>query len=422
MVSTVAAPLVAMLFAQHWTAWHGGPENTKYSRSTQINKENVHQLRLAWRYDSGDQVDGSEMQCNPIVIDGVLFATTPRLRVVALDAGTGNLIWSYDPNRLGAPLRKRRNRGVVYWNGQILFGYEYWLIRLDAKKGHEIGRLDLRQGLGRDPERLMVINTTPGVVFEDNLIIGHLTREDLPSAPGDIRAYDLRTGKIAWTFNTIPHPGEPRYETWPPEAWKTLGGANNWAGMALDEKRGVVYVPTGSAAFDFYGSNRHGDNLYANTLLALDARTGRRRWHFQFVKHDVWDRYLPSAPSLVTIRRDGKTIEAVAPITKSGHVFVFDRDSGEPLFPLEERAVLASDVEGEMLAARQWLPRQPPPFSRQRLTEDMVKQDARAQFRLLRSGDQFTPPSTQGTIVFPGLDGGGSGVAHLLTQRPDYCT
>ncbi len=403
----ITAALAVLVLAQSWTAWHGGPDNVKYSPLTQIDRTNVGQLRVAWRYDSGDQFEGSEMQCNPIVVNGLLYATTPRLRVVALKAGTGELVWSYDPNRLGAPLRKRRNRGVMHWKGQILFGFEHWLIRLDARSGQELGRIDLREGLGRDPQRLTVTNTTPGVIFEDRLILGHLTSEDLPSAPGDIRAYDLKTGKLDWSFRTIPHPGEAGHESWPPEAWKTLGGANNWAGMALDEKRGVVYVPTGSAAFDFYGGNRLGDNLYANSLLALDARTGKRRWHFQFVRHDVWDRDLPSAPSLVTVRREGRMIEAVAQITKSGHVFVFDRDTGESVYPLEERTVAASDVEGEKLAAKQWLPLKPPAFSRQELTEAMVKPELRERFRQLRSGGQFTPPSKQGTIIFPGFDGGG---------------
>lgn len=400
-------PVLLALLAQHWPAYHGGPANTKHVTSAQISPQNVAQLRVAWQYDSGDEFEGSEMQCNPIVVEGVLYATTPRLRVVALDAGTGALRWAFDPNTPGAAPRKRRNRGVTYWGGQILFGFEHWLIRLDAKSGRELARIDLREGLGRDPKTLSVTNTTPGVVFEDKIILGHLTSEDLPAAPGDIRAFDLKTGKIAWTFRTIPRPDEFGGDTWPADARQKLGGANNWAGMALDEKRGIVFVPTGSAAFDFYGANRHGDNLFANSLLALDARTGRRIWHFQFVKHDVWDRDLPTAPSLVQVMREGRLMDAVAQITKSGHVFVFDRETGRSLFPLEERRVPASDVEGEKLALTQWLPLKPAPFARQQLIEDMVTPAMRDTFRKLRSGGQFTPPSREGTVIFPGFDGGG---------------
>jgi quinoprotein glucose dehydrogenase len=400
--------LAVALLAQAWPSYHGGPENTKYSRLDQITPANVAQLKVAWRYDSGDEFAGSEMQCNPIMVDGLVYVTTPKLRVSALEADTGKLVWSFDPNKLGTQPRKRRNRGVTYWRGQILFGHEYWLIRLNAKTGEEVGRIDLRQGLGRGPEQLSSItNTTPGVVFEDLLILGHLASEDLPSAPGDIRAFDLKTGKVAWTFHTIPHPGEPGSETWPEGSHKILGGANNWAGMALDEKRGIVYVPTGSAAFDFYGANRHGDNLYANCLLALDARTGKRKWHFQFVKHDVWDRDLPTAPTLVTVRRGGREIDAVAQITKSGHVFFLDRDTGESLYPLRRVEAPPSDVDGEKLATEQVLPVKPEPFARQRLTEEMVRPEFREKLRAVRSGDQFTPPSTQGTIIFPGFDGGG---------------
>ncbi len=398
---------LALLMAQRWDSYHGGPANTKYVEATRITPANVSKLEVAWQFESGDAFQGSEIQCNPIVVDGVLYATTPRLRVVALDAGNGKLIWSFDPNPPGATPRKKRNRGVMHWKGQILFGFENWLIRLDRKTGKEIGRIDLREGLGRPVEGLPVTNTTPGVIFEDLLILGHLTGEDLPSAPGDIRAFDLKTGKIAWSFHTIPHPGEFGADTWPSDAWQQLGGANNWAGAALDEKRGIVFVPTGSAAFDFYGANRPGDNLFANSLVALNARTGRRLWHFQFVRHDVWDRDLPTAPTLVQVRQDGKLIDAVAQITKSGHVFVFDRDTGRSLFPLEEVTAPPSDVDGEMLAAQQWLPLKPPPFARQRLTEDMVPEAERARFRAARSGPQFTPPSTQGTFIFPGFDGGG---------------
>ncbi len=399
--------LTLALLAQTWPVWHGSAENTKYSKLTQITPANVKQLRVAWQYDAGDAFEGSELQCNPIIVDGVLYATTPRLKLLALDAATGKLRWQFDPNPPGAKPYKRRNRGVVHWRGQILYGYENWLLAVDAKTGAEVRRIDLREGLGRDPKTLPVTNTTPGVVYQDLLILGHLTSEDLPSAPGDIRAIDLRTGKLAWSFHTIPHDGEAGAESWPPGAWQTLGGANNWAGMALDERRGIVFVPTGSAAFDFYGANRPGDNLFANCLLALDAKTGKRLWHFQFVKHDVWDRDLPAAPTLVTVDRDGKAVDAVAQITKSGHVFVLDRETGKSLFPLEERSVPPSQIPGEVLSRTQLLPKLPPPFARQVLSEEMVAASERERFRTYVSGDQFTPPTTQGTIIFPGYDGGG---------------
>lgn len=403
-------PLFLVTFAlwgADWPSYHGGPANTKFSPLKQIHRANVAQLKEAWRFDSGDEFPGSEMQCNPVVVDGILYASTPRLRVVALDAATGKLRWSFDPADGKKTNRKHRNRGVVVAKGRVYFGYENWLYALDAQTGQAAagfgvnGRIDLREGLGRDPSRLTYSNTTPGVVYRDLLIIGGLTGEDLPSAPGDIRAFDLATGQVRWSFRTIPSPGEFGHQTWPAGARAYAGGANSWAGLTLDEKRGLVFVPTGSAAFDFYGANRRGDNLFANCLLALDAATGRRVWHYQIVRHDVWDRDLPTAPTLVTIRRNGKEIDAVAQITKSGHVWVFERSSGKPLFPVEERAVPASDVDGEKLAAKQVLPLAPPPFSRQEIPAEL------AQARGVRSGPQFTPPSTQGTVIFPGFDGGG---------------
>jgi quinoprotein glucose dehydrogenase len=266
--------------------------------------------------------------------------------------------------------------------------------------------------LGRPKEGLTVGLTTPGVVYGDLLIIGSICSEGLPAAPGDIRAYDARTGKLRWTFHTIPHPGEFGHDTWPKDGWKNFGAANNWAGMALDVKRGLVYVPTGSAAFDFFGANRPGNNLFANTLLCLDAKTGKRIWHFQAVKHDVWDRDFPTNPVLVTVRRGGKFIDAVAQATKSGHVYVFNRVTGESLFPLEEKAVPPSPVAEEKMAATQVLPTKPEPFARQRLTEDMLttrtpeaNRIARERLKTVRSNGQWEPPSVEGTIVFPGYDG-----------------
>jgi quinoprotein glucose dehydrogenase len=407
-----------------WSVVAGGQDSIRYSSLDQINHKNVHKLKQLWRFDSNDQYEGSEMQCNPIVIDGVLYATTPRLRVIALDATTGRLLWDFDARRGRQVRGSQRTRGLAYWSEggdrRLFLGIDEYLYSLDASNGKPVesfghrGRISLRDGLGRDTKGLTVRSNTPGVVYKDLLIIGGLVSEDLPAAPGYIRAFDVRSGKLRWRFHTIPQPDEFGYDTWPPDAWREAGGANNWSGMALDARRGIVYVPTGSASFDFYGANRAGDNLFANCLLALKADTGERVWHFQFVRHDVWDRDLPAPPALVQVKRDGRLIDAVAQITKSGHVWVFDRDSGKPLFPYREIDVPASEVDGEVLAKKQVLPLQPEAFARQELTEELLTRRTpeahRAvleRFRKIRSGPQFTPPGFAGTIVFPGFDGGG---------------
>lgn len=403
-----------------WSVYGGGNESIRYSTLDQINRENVSRLKEVWRYDTGDAFEGSEMQCNPIMIDGKLYVTTPKLRVLALDAAKGTLIWSFDPFEGMERRGRSRNRGLMYGDGRIFMAARNFLYALDAKTGKgvesfgEKGRVDLREGLGRDPKGLNVSSNTPGVIYRNLLILGSLVSEDLPAAPGHIRAYDIDTGEMRWSFHTIPRPGEFGYETWPEDAWKYIGGANNWSGMSLDEKRGIVFAGTGSAAFDFYGANRAGDNLFANSLLALNARTGKRLWHFQTVRHDIWDRDLPAPPSLVTVMREGKLVDAVAQITKSGHVFVFERETGKQLFPIEYREVPKSDVPGEVTADTQPFPLKPPPFARQELTEEMLTQRTPEahqavlkKFREVRSGGQFTPPSLQGTIIFPGLDGGG---------------
>lgn len=418
---------LAMGWAQNYKEWRapgGGQDFIRYSALKQINKDNVGKLKVAWTYDTGEASQGSEIQCNPIVIDGVLYAASPLNRVFALDAATGKLKWSFDPFQSNPTKTKSRNRGLMYWasgkDKRILAGARSHIWALDAETGLPIqsfgkdGRIDLRENLGREAEKLTVATTSPGVIYQDILITGFMTSEGLPSAPGDIRGYDVRTGALRWSFHTIPHPGEFGYETWPKDGWKYLGGANSWPGLTLDEKRGIVFVPTGSAAFDFYGANRAGDNLFANSLIALDAKTGKRKWHFQFVKHDVWDRDLPAAPSLVQAMRNGKLVDAVAQITKSGHLWVFDRETGESLFPWKEVDVPASPVDGEALARKQPLPLKPEAFSRQKVTEDILTRRtpeahrvALERFRTIRTGEQFEPPSFEGTFVFPGFDGGG---------------
>ncbi|MFN0084220.1 MAG: PQQ-binding-like beta-propeller repeat protein [Blastocatellia bacterium] len=408
---------------EEWPGYGGGAENTHRSSLTQINRENVGRLEVAWTYDTGDEFERSEMQCNPIIINGVLYATSPRMRVFALDAATGKERWTFDPNEGRRGLGTTRNRGVTYWAGggeeRVYFGFRNWLYALDARTGQPVmsfgdaGRIDLREGLGRESKDLSVGLTTPGVIYKDLLILGSLVSETLPAAPGHIRAYDLRTGKQRWIFHTIPQPGQFGYATWPKDAWQYIGGANNWSGMAVDEKRGLVFAPTGSATYDFYGANRHGDNLFADSLLCLDAATGKRKWHFQTVRHDLWDRDLPAAPTLVTIRRNGRAVDAVAQITKTGHVFVFERETGKPVFPIEYHKVSTSGIDGEKPADTQPLPVLPPPVARQIMTEETLTRrtpEAHAsvleRFRKLRSVGQFDPPGTQGSIVLPGFDGG----------------
>ena len=387
----------------------------RYSPLTQINRANVKRLQVAWTFDARDGTVGTELEVNPIVVHGVLYATTASLNVVALNAATGQLVWRFDPYD-GRHVRGEggRVRGVAYWgDGQderIFVGVQQFLYALDAKTGRPIGtfghggRIDMRDDL-RPGEKLMISLGTPGIVYKDLLILGSRTAESLPTPPGDVRAYDVRTGTLRWSFHTVPRPGEIGYETWPKDAWTYTGAANNWAGMSLDVSRGLVFVPTGSAADDYYGANRVGDDLYADALIV---------WHFQFVRHDIWDRDLPAPANLVSLRRNGRRIDAVAQITKSGHVFVFERETGKPLFPIQYRRYPPSDVEGEVTADSQPLPLIPEPFARQRLTEDMLTERtpeahraALERFRAVRSGGQFVPASLQGTIVFPGLDGGG---------------
>jgi quinoprotein glucose dehydrogenase len=402
------------------TGWpiNGGPGNIRYSRLTQIGRDNVSRLQIAWTYDSHDAFKGSEMQSNPIVADGVLYATTPTLKVVALDAESGAERWTFDPGA-GSPSPGRfRHRGVTVHDDRVFVTYRSYLWALDKRTGRPItsfgtgGRIDLRDGLDQPAEQLSVSASTPGVVFEDLLIMGSTVPETLPGSPGHIRAFDVHTGRRRWIFHTVPRPGEFGYDTWSKDAYKISGGANAWAGLTVDATRGMVFAATGSASFDFYGVTRHGDNLFADCVLALDARTGRRIWHFQGVRHDVWDWDFPAPPSLVTVTRNGRAVDAVAQITKYGYVYVLDRKTGAPLFPIEYRKVPASDVDGERLAETQPYPVKPPPFTRQGLTADMLTTRTPeahaavlAQFGRLSTGF-YAPPSLRGTIVFPGFDGG----------------
>jgi quinoprotein glucose dehydrogenase len=434
LILTVGQAL-SLVRAADWPV-NGGPMNIRYSDLKQITPSNVAQLKVAWAWDAHEAFKDSEMQSNPIVIDGVLYATTPKMHVVALDAKTGREIWNFDSSG-GDPIQRRfRHRGVTVYKDRVFVNYRQNLWALDRKTGKPIqkfgddGRIDLRKGLDRPFEQLSVSASSPGVIFDPRagatayvarsesdgalIIMGSSVPETLPGAPGDIRAYDINTGQMRWTFHTIPHPGEFGYDTWPPDAWKVNGGANAWAGLSVDPKLGIVFAATGSPSFDFYGANRHGDNLFADSIVALDARTGKRIWHFQGIKHDVWDLDFPAAPSLVTVTRNGRKVDAVAQITKTGFVFVLDRKTGEPLFPIEYRKVPASKLDGEQLADTQPYPLRPPPFTRQTFTEDMVTNrtpEAHAavleNIRKIDFGSVFTPPSLRGTMLFPGTDGGG---------------
>ena len=405
--------------SQDWRVYGGNSDATHYSPLKQINLSNVKQLELAWSYDTGET---GGLQTSPIEVDGVLFGVSPFQKIFAVDAATGQLKWKFESGIVGT----QPVRGLAYWasannsDRRIIVGVMNFVYELNAATGKPVpsfgtdGRIDLREGLGRDVSTGSIALTSPAVVYKDLFIVGGRLPETLPALPGDIRAYDVRSGKLRWSFHTIPHPGEFGYDTWPKDAWQKSGAANNWTGMTVDQKTGIVYVPTGSAAFDFYGGDRLGDNLFANCELALNAETGERIWHFQGVHHDIWDRDFPSPPVLVTVKKDGKVINAVAQTSKQGFVYLFDRANGTPLYPLENKQYPPSDLKGEVAAIEQSLPAKPAPYARQRLTEDMLTnrtpeahQWALEQFRSYRSEGQFVPLSTdKNTVIFPGFDGG----------------
>ena len=402
-----------------WPVYGGSKAGDRYSPLTQIDRTNVKRLAVAWTYDTGE-IAG--LQTHPLIVGGTLFACTPGQIVLALNAATGKQLWRFDSGiRTGQP-----DRGLALWsdkngsNKRLFAETLNYVWALDPATGKPIqsfgdkGRIDLREGLGAESPAGTVAITSPGTVYKDLIIFGFRTGEASPSPHGDIRAYDVRTGALRWSFHTIPHPGEPGYETWPPDAWRYTGGANNWAGTVLDEKRGILYAPTGSAVTDFYGADRLGNDLYANSLLAIDAATGKLLWHFQAVHHDMWDRDFPAPPVLLTLHRNGKAIDAVAQVTKHGQIFVFDRVTGTPVFPIEERPFPASTTPGEVASPTQPMPTMPEPFARQRLTADMLTQRtpeahawAEKQFGTFISNGQFVPLSVgRQTVVFPGFDGG----------------
>ncbi len=419
-IGAVAAAQTAKAPAktQDWNKY-GGNGQTRYSTLKQITRENVGQLQTAWSFDTEEDTSYAT-ETQPLMVNGVLYGITPSHKIIALDAVNGKLLWKFDSGIAG----RGPNRGLVHWtdgkDSRIFVGIGTYLYALDTKTGKpapsygNAGRIDLREGLGRDPEKLSVGLATPGAIYKDLLIIGSRMGETRGTPPGDIRAFDVRTGKLRWSFHTIPHPGEFGYDTWPKDAWTYSGSANSWPGLVVDERRGMVFVPTGSASSDFYGFDRHGDNLFSNSVLALKADTGQRVWHFQAIKHDIWDRDFDSPPTLVTVKHEGKMVDAVAQTSKQGWLYLFDRTNGKPLFPIEYRRYPPSTVPGEKAADTQGLPTKPAPFSRQRLTEDMLSKRtpevykwALEKFKTLRSDGQFLPFALgQDTVLFPGFDGG----------------
>lgn len=405
-----------------WSEYLGGPERNHYSSLSQINKSNVNQLKVAWEYHT---LDSGQVQCNPIIVNGVMYAVTATNKLFALDAATGKELWTFTNTGSTA---LNTNRGVTYWESKdkndgyvprIIFALGSFLYAVDAKTGEKInnfgdsGKVSLKEGLGSTAINKFVISNTPGTLYEDNLIMPLRLSEGADAALGNVQAFNVRTGKLSWVFHTIPHPNEFGYNTWPKNTYKNteVGGANNWSGMAIDRKRGILFVPTGSAASDFYGGNRKGQNLFANCLIALDAKTGKRLWHFQFVHHDIWDKDLPAPPNLVTIKRNGKNIDAVAQVTKTGHVFVFDRVTGKPLFPIKETPFPKSSIPEESTWPTQPIPSLPAPFARQTITEADVNpysDDKEALLKTIKTSKKglFQPLSKQETLVYPGADGG----------------
>jgi quinoprotein glucose dehydrogenase len=408
----------------NWPVYRGSAESTAYAALDQINTTNVNRLEVAWKYNTGDAREGnrSTIQCNPIIVNGMMYVSSPQLKLMALNPESGKEIWKFNP--FDSMVSSGVNRGVSYWSDgdrdkRIFFSAGSYLYALNADDGSLIltfgdqGRIDLRKGLERNFETLAVEASSPGIIYNDLLIQGTAVGEGYDSAPGFIRAYNVRTGNIEWTFHTIPQPGEFGYDTWEENSYKEVGGTNAWTGLSLDKVRGIVFVPTGSPAFDFYGGNRKGQNLFGNCLIALNAKTGERLWHYQLVHHDLWDYDLPSPPTLVTIEQDGKKIDAVAQTTKMGMLFLFNRLTGVPIYPIEERPVPKSNLLGEETWSSQPFPTLPPPFVRQSFSDSMITNLSRESNDYVRKkignafmGSMYAPPSENGVVQFPGTRGG----------------
>ena len=435
-VAAVSTGLAQSSSGKWWTGYGNGPDNSRYFASRQINKSNVNQLQVAWVYPHGDTGG------NPIAVRGVIYGRGRNGSIVAVDAKSGQELWVREN------MNGMSSRGMMYWESRdgrdqrLIFPMNSLLQELDAKTGKSImsfginGAVDLRVGIdGRDPETIANIQSqTPGEVFENLIILGSAPGEGYMSPPGDIRAYDALTGKMVWTFHTVPRPGEFGYDTWPKDAWKYVGGTNNWGEMTVDPRRGIVYVPTGSPTYDYYGADRIGANLFGSSIVALDARTGKRLWHFQMVHHDLWDFDNNAAPQLTTIRQNGRTRDVVAVAGKTGWLYVFDRVTGEPIWPIEERPVPQTDMPGEQTWPTQPYPTNPPPFAKQSFgVEDINPYLDPAEYeafkkRVLAANNKglFTPINHTDTVHIPGSNGaalfGGTaaepntGAVYVITQ------
>lgn len=408
-----------------WSVYRGDDGINAYSSLDQINRQNVKNLEVSWTYRSGDNIGNSTIQCNPLVIGETLYGITPRLKVFALDARTGKQWWIFNPFEEGS-MGGGNARGLTYWEDgddqRLFISVSHRLIALDARTGQQVmsfgenGFVDLRKGLRDDNqiEKYYVENTSPGVIYKDMIIVGSRMGENYESLPGHIRAYDVRTGHLRWIFNTVPKPGEFGYDTWPEEKYRTAGGCNAWSGLSIDKKRGMVFAATGTPSFDFHGGDRAGANLFGNSVIAIDAGTGKYIWHFQISHHDLWDYDLPSPPNLITVKRGGKPVDAVAQITKQGWLFVFDRENGSPLFPIEEKAVPASLMPDENSSPTQPFPTKPTALSRQEFDTSIVTDispEARTyvlnELKKYTWGSIYLPPNSSGTIQMPGFRGGG---------------
>ncbi len=414
-----------------WTSYGGTKDANRYSSIDQINLDNVANLKEAWIFNTGDKdtANRSEMQCNPIVIEGTLYLTSSKMKLFALDPATGKQKWVFDPNTNSAEeIGFGINRGLMYWEDEkgndkrIFYGAASRLYAVNATDGSPVkefgmnGSIELKEGLDiPESQDGSLILKTPGVIFNDLVIIGMSLSEDADALPGHVRAFDVKTGKRKWIFHTIPQPGEFGYDSWEDrDAWKNIGGANNWTGMSLDEERGVVYVPTGTASPDFYGGTRKGSNLFANSIIALDASTGKYIWHYQVVHHDLWDRDLPAAPNLITINHKGKKIDALAQITKQGYIYLLDRTNGKPVFPIPEVPVPQDALPGEKPWPTQPIPTLPESFSRQKFGPEDVSdlspethKELMERYGLIKNSTQFSPPSKEGNWIFPDFGGGG---------------
>ena len=406
--------------SKSWSAAAAGlGDNSHYVPLTQITKANVKNLKVAWTYPTGDSV---AYTFEPLVVGDRMYVMAHNNSMVCLDAATGKEIWVHER------LAGISNRGMTYWQSpdgkdkRLVFAIHHQLQEIDATTGKSVltfgsqGFVDLRVGLDRPLAEIFRIQAaSPAKIYDNLIIIGSATGENYMAPPGDLRAYDVRTGKLAWQFHTIPRPGEPGYETWQKDAYKYVGGGNVWGDISIDQKRGIAYFPTSSGKYELYGGDRPGANLYTDCMLALDARTGKLKWYFQMIHHDIWDWDNVSAPQLMTVKHDGKNVDIVAEAGKTGFVYVFDRETGKPLWPIEERPVPQTDLPGEKTSPTQPFPTVVPPFARQAFTAKDVnpylsaqeQADLKAQITAATNGPLFTPPKLGGdTVQMPGNRGG----------------